>query len=311
MLQKDLAKAIMVPTDGGFRLAGHDPSWTGTEDIQFLRGKRLKKRAKKYLKERRKLLIEAQEKLYANDRYSLLIVFQAMDAAGKDGTIKHVMSGVNPQGCQVFSFKQPSAEDLDHNFLWRSWRAVPERGRIGIFNRSYYEEVLVVRVHPELIEKQRLPVKTLSEDFWEGRYEDINAFEKHLSRNGTVILKFFLNVSEEEQRQRFIERLTDPDKLWKFSAADLQERAHWDEYQEAYQDLIANTSTDWAPWYVIPADNKWLMRALVMNVITDAIESLGLEFPKVAPERIAEFRQALKILKAEDSNGDHPQSDDD
>jgi PPK2 family polyphosphate:nucleotide phosphotransferase len=299
MLPKDIAKRIIAPTDGTFRLQDYSPAWEGTEEIQFLSGKRLKKRAKDYLEERRKSLIDAQEKLYADDRYSLLIIFQAMDAAGKDGTIKHVMSGVNPQGCQVFSFKQPSAEELDHNFLWRSWRVLPERGRIGIFNRSYYEEVLVVRVHPELVEKQRLPVKADGEDFWNARYEDINAFERHMSRNGTVILKFFLNVSKEEQRRRFIDRLTEPDKLWKFSSGDLHERAHWPEYQEAYQDLIAKTSTRWAPWYVIPADNKWLMRALVMDCITDAITSLDLEFPKISPEQMKEFKQALKLLNAE------------
>ncbi len=304
MLDKDIAKAIIAPTNGEFRLANHDPSWEGTGDIHFLCGKRLKKRAKAHLKEWRKRLIEAQEKLYADDRYSLLIVFQAMDAAGKDGTIKHVMSGVNPQGCQVFSFKKPSAEELDHNFLWRSWRALPERGRIGIFNRSYFEEVLVVRVHPELVEKQRLPVKTDGDDFWEARYEDINAFERHMSRNGTVILKFFLNVSREEQRRRFIKRLTHPDKLWKFSSGDLYERAHWEEYQEAYQELIAKTSTPWAPWYVIPADNKWLMRALVLDVITDAIEGLDLAFPKIPPARMKAFDEALKTLKAEKPAGD-------
>jgi PPK2 family polyphosphate:nucleotide phosphotransferase len=303
-MDKDIAKVIMAPTNGKFRLANHDPSWEGTADIHFLCGKRLKKRAKAHLKERRKRLIEAQEKLYADDRYSLLIVFQAMDAAGKDGTIKHVMSGVNPQGCQVFSFKTPSAEDLDHNFLWRSWRALPERGRIGIFNRSYFEEVLVVRVHPELVEKQRLPVKTDGDDFWEARYEDINAFERHMSRNGTVILKFFLNVSREEQRRRFIKRLTHPDKLWKFSSGDLHERAHWEEYQEAYQELIAKTSTPWAPWYVIPADSKWLMRALVLDVITDAIEGLDLAFPKIPPARMKDFDEALKTLKAEKPAGD-------
>jgi PPK2 family polyphosphate:nucleotide phosphotransferase len=306
MLKKDIADAILAPTNGEFRLEDHDPSWEGTEELQFLAGQRLKKRAKTYLKERRKQLIKAQEKLYADDRYSLLIIFQAMDAGGKDGTIKHVMSGVNPQGCQVFSFKQPSAEELDHNFLWRSWCKLPERGRIGIFNRSYFEEALVVRVHPELIDKQRLPVKTDGMAFWEERFEDINAFEKHMSRNGTLIVKFFLNLSKDEQRRRFIKRLTDPDKLWKFSMGDIEERAHWDDYRQAYQDLIARTSTPWAPWHVIPADKKWLMRALVIDVITDAISSLDIAFPKIPPERMKEFRRALKTLRSEDLASEGP-----
>jgi PPK2 family polyphosphate:nucleotide phosphotransferase len=206
----------------------------------------------------------------------------------------------------VFSFKQPSAEELDHNFLWRSWCKLPERGRIGIFNRSYFEEALVVRVHPELIDKQRLPVKTDGMAFWEERFEDINAFEKHISRNGTLIVKFFLNLSKDEQRRRFIKRLTDPDKLWKFSMGDIEERAHWDDYRQAYQDLIANTSTPWAPWYVIPADNKWLMRALVIDVITDAISSLDIAFPKIPQERMKEFRQALKMLRAQDRASEGP-----
>lgn len=304
MLNKDIAQAIQAPTNGKFRLADYDPSWEGTKEIQFLSGKKLKKRAKEYLEERRERLIEAQEKLYADDRYSLLIIFQAMDAAGKDGTIKHVMSGVNPQGCQVFSFKQPSAKELDHNFLWRYWCTLPERGRIGIFNRSYYEEVLVVRVHPELVANQRLPVKADGDGFWDARFEDINAFERHMTRNGAVILKFFLNVSKDEQRRRFIQRLTHPDKLWKFSLGDLNERAHWADYQHAYEDLIAKTSTPWAPWYVIPADNKWLMRALVIDVITNVIGSLDIAFPKIPPERMKEFRQALKALRSTGSADD-------
>ena len=306
MLKPDITKAILAPITGKFKLNNFDPSWEGTEDIKFLSGKKLKKRAKAYLKEQRAELIESQQKLYADNRFSLLILFQAMDAAGKDGTIKHVMSGVNPQGCQVFSFKQPSMKELDHNFFWRYWTAVPERGRIGIFNRSYYEEVLVVRVHPELVERQRLPAAPNGKDFWAARFEDINAFERHMTRNGTVILKFFLHVSKDEQRRRFIKRLTDPDKLWKFSAGDLYERAHWEDYQNAYQDLIANTSTKWAPWYVIPADNKWLMRALVITVITEAIRGLDVSFPKVPPEKMKEFRQVLKKLQA---NGEvSPQS---
>ncbi len=299
MLQKNLARTIIAPTDGSFRLADHDPTWEGPEDIRFLTGKKLKKRAKAYLEDRRAELIAAQERLYADDRFSLLILFQAMDAAGKDGTIKHVMSGVNPQGCQVFSFKKPSERELDHNFLWRYWQCVPERGRIGIFNRSYYEDVLVVQVHPELIERLTVPDGDGAEDFWAARYEDINAFERHMTRNGTLILKFFLNVSKEEQRQRFIDRLTDPDKLWKFSENDINARARWDDYQRIYEDVIAKTSTNWAPWYVIPADNKWLMRSLVITAIVEALNGVDLKFPKITADRMKTFKAALKALKAE------------
>ena len=299
MLEQDVARAILAPTDGTFRLKDYDPAWSGTEELRALSEKEIKKRAKRFLKDRLDEMKEAQEKLYADDRYSLLMIFQAMDAAGKDGTIKHVMSGVNPQGCQVFGFKQPSKEELDHNYLWRYWQSLPERGRIGIFNRSYYEEVLVVRVHPELLEYQRLPVDTDDESFWDRRYEDINAFEKHLARNGTVVLKFFLNVSKEEQRLRFIERLTNPDKLWKFSTGDLRERGFWDDYQKAFEEMIVRTSTPSAPWYVIPADNKWIMRALVSHVVTETIGGLDLSFPEVPPEDIKEFAKALKALRKE------------
>jgi len=303
MLTPGITDTIRAPIDGSFSLSGHDPAWEGTEAIRFLSGKSLKDEAKSYVKAQRKRLIESQEKLYADDRFSLLILFQAMDAAGKDSTIEHVMSGVNPQGCQVFSYKQPSREELDHNFLWRYWCDMPERGRIGIFNRSYYEDVLVVRVHPELVQRQRLPASPHGEDFWEARFQDINAFERHMVRNGTAVIKFFLNVSKDEQRARFIKRLTRSDKLWKFSAGDLYERTHWDDYQHAYQDLIANTSTPWAPWHVIPADHKWLMRALVSHVIVDVIEGLGVSFPEVPPEKMKEFRQALKTLRAEARKG--------
>ena len=302
MLTPDIIDTIRAPTDGGFRLGNHDPTWEGTEAIRFFTGKALRKKAKSHVKAQRKRLIESQEKLYADDRFSLLILFQAMDAAGKDSTIEHVMSGVNPQGCQVFSYKQPSREELDHNFLWRYWCHMPERGRIGIFNRSYYEDVLVVRVHPELVQRQRLPAVPSEKDFWATRFEDINAFERHMTRNGTAVIKFFLNVSKDEQRNRFIKRLTRSDKLWKFSTGDLHERAHWDNYQHAFQDLIANTSTPWAPWYVIPADHKWLMRALVSHVIVDVIEGLDVTFPEVPQERMKEFRQALKALRAEAGN---------
>jgi PPK2 family polyphosphate:nucleotide phosphotransferase len=236
--------------------------------------------------------------LYASDTHAVLLVFQAMDAAGKDGTIRHVMSGVNPQGCQVFSFKKPSAEELDHNFLWRYMKRLPERGRIGIFNRSYYEDVLVVKVHPELLGGQ-LPREKVGKKFWEERYEDINTFERHLVRNGTVIIKFFLNVSKEEQKKRFLERLERPEKNWKFSAADLAERGYWDDYMKAYEDALSATSTEWAPWYVIPADHKWVARTVVADVITTTIQELDLEYPEVTPEQKKLLEEARKKLAAE------------
>jgi PPK2 family polyphosphate:nucleotide phosphotransferase len=222
-----------------------------------------------------------------------------MDAAGKDGTIKHVMSGVNPQGCQVFSFKKPSAEELDHNFLWRYMKSLPERGRIGIFNRSYYEDVLVVKVHPEILDAQKLPDAKRSKGFWKARYEDINNFERHLVRSGTVILKFFLNVSKKEQKRRFLERLDNPEKNWKFSDADLAERGHWNDYMEAYEDAISATSTKWAPWYVVPADHKWATRAIVADIITDALADLKLKFPEISDTQRKVLAAAKRKLESE------------
>jgi PPK2 family polyphosphate:nucleotide phosphotransferase len=242
----------------------------------------------------------AQELLWASDTYAVLVIFQALDAAGKDGTISHVMSGVNPQGCQVFSFKQPSAEERDHTFLWRASRCLPERGRIGIFNRSYYEDVLVVRVHPQILDKQQLPPETpRGESLWRARYDDINAFEHHLDRNGTKVVKFFLQVSKEEQRRRFLSRVEKPHKHWKFSAADLAERAHWDEYMEAFEDAITATSTPHAPWYVIPADHKHVMRTLVAGVLTRTIQGLGLAYPTVSDEQAEAIEKARAELLAE------------
>ena len=299
MLNKEIAKAVRAPTDGSFRLKDYDPAWPGPKEMRALKGDALEKNAKRYLDDRRKQLSDAQEILYADDRYSLLILFQAMDAGGKDGTIKHVMSGVNPQGCQVFSFKHPSAEELDHNFLWRYSRGLPERGRIGIFNRSYYEEVLVVRVHPNILENQRIPTRLEGKDIWKNRFDDINAFERHLWHNGTVVVKFFLNVSKAEQRRRFIDRLSEKDKLWKFSLNDMAERRFWSDYHKAYDEMIRATSTEWAPWYVVPADNKWKMRAIVSHVICETIGSLGLQFPKVTPAQRKEMQKALKALKNE------------
>jgi len=250
-----------------------------------------------YLQTGIRLLADLQEKLYAQDKWGVLLVFQAMDAAGKDGAIKHVMSGINPQGCQVFSFKAPSSEDLDHDFLWRTTKALPERGRIGIFNRSYYEETLVVRVHPELLARQKLPPKLVTKNIWKERFEDINSFETYMSRNGYLIRKFFLHVSKNEQRDRFLERLTLPDKNWKFSMADAAEREHWDDYMRAYEDMIQHTATKHAPWYVVPADRKWFTRLVVAAAIFDALDSLNLKYPKVDEAKKKELEAARVVLE--------------
>ncbi|MBC6367287.1 polyphosphate kinase 2 family protein [Algoriphagus sp. AK58] len=244
-------------------------------------------------------LAALQDILYAQDRWSLLVIFQAMDAAGKDGAIKHVMSGVNPQGCQVSSFKGPSAEELDHDYLWRCKKNLPERGRIGIFNRSYYEEVLVVRVHEQILKSQKLPEKLITKDIWEERFKDIKNFEKYLNRNGTVVIKIFLNVSKDEQKKRFIERVDDPSKNWKFSAADARERNYWDQYMEAYEDMIKNTSTEESPWYVIPADNKSYARIAVASAIISALDQMDLEYPKVSKEKLAELQEVKRALLEE------------
>jgi PPK2 family polyphosphate:nucleotide phosphotransferase len=301
MIRQDIIDLFRVPTDGKVRLKDHNPHWKQTPEFEELGKDALKERAQAILAQNLADLAEAQDLLYADDRHAVLIVFQAMDAAGKDGTIKHVMSGVNPQGCQVFSFKKPSAEELDHNFLWRYSKCLPERGRIGIFNRSYYEDVLVVKVHPELIGRE-IPRKKdkLGKKFWEGRYEDINAFERHLVRNGTLILKFFLNVSKDAQKARFLERLSRPEKHWKFSASDLAERGYWDDYMGAYQDALEATSTKWAPWYVIPADNKWVTRAVVADIVTTSIRELDLKYPEVTEEMEKRLDEARKKLAAEE-----------
>jgi PPK2 family polyphosphate:nucleotide phosphotransferase len=237
--------------------------------------------------------------LYAQDRWGVLVVFQAMDAAGKDGTIKHVLSGVNPQGVVVHSFKAPSSEELDHDFLWRCMKALPERGRIGIFNRSYYEDVLVVRVHQELLARQKLPPDLVTKDIWEERYEDINAVERYLARNGYLILKFFLHVSRREQKKRFLERLDEPEKNWKFSSADARERQYWDDYMEVYEDMIRNTAATHAPWFVVPADNKWFTRLVVSAAIVEALEELDLKFPEVDKDKRAELARARRMLMRE------------
>jgi PPK2 family polyphosphate:nucleotide phosphotransferase len=271
-----------------FRLKDYDPADTNKLHSQ--------EHAEELLVKGVARMAELQDMLYAQDRWGLLLIFQAMDAAGKDGVIKHVMSGVNPQGCQVYSFKTPSAEELDHDYLWRNMKCLPERGRIGIFNRSYYEEVLVVRVHPELLANERMPPALTSKNIWEERFEDIRAWERYLSRNGFVIRKFFLNVSRKEQKRRFLDRLQQPEKNWKFSAADLHEREHWDEYMNAYEDMIANTATPHAPWFVIPADNKWFTRLVVAAAIVDTLEDLELSYPKVDPKRLKELEAARKTL---------------
>lgn len=258
-----------------------------------------RERAEELLKEGIDLLAEYQDKLYAQDNWALLVIFQAMDAAGKDGAIKHVMSGLNPQGCQVYSFKAPSAEELDHDYLWRCFKALPERGRIGIFNRSYYEEVLVTKVHPEIIAAQKMPAEFKDPKIYQRRYEEINGFEKYLRHNGIVTLKFFLNVSKEEQKKRFLERIEKPEKNWKFSAADARERGHWDEYMRAYEECFAATSTKWAPWHVIPADNKWFSRLAVAAVIQKTLEGLKLEYPSVTKQQKAALKEARKVLEGE------------
>ena len=273
-----------------FRLADHDPADTGKVD---------KQEGAKRLDAARDRMRELQEKLFAQNEWALLIVFQAMDGAGKDSTIEHVFKGVNPAGCQVFSFKSPSSEELDHDFLWRTSRCLPERGRIGVFNRSYYEEVLVVRVHPEYLDGEKLPRGLITKKIWSERFEDINAFERYATRQGIAIVKFFLNVSREEQRERFLARLDEPEKNWKFSVEDCSKRSLWDKYMEAYEDMIANTSTDHAPWYVIPADKKWFMRAAVAETLVSVMESLDLKFPTVGAKQKKELEEARALLTGE------------
>ena len=278
--------------DGGkhFRLKDFDPEFTGHW--------KSKEHATEALEQGVARTAELQDMLYAQDNWSLLLIFQAMDAAGKDGAIKHVMSGVNPQGCQVYSFKAPSPTELQHDFLWRTTCALPERGSIGIFNRSYYEEVLVVRVHPEILEGQKTPKSLIGKNVWEERFEDIRCFEKHMGRCGTVIRKFFLNVSKKEQKRRFLDRLNEPEKNWKFSAGDIHERKCWDDYQDAYEDMIRNTATEHAPWYVVPADNKWFTRLVISTVVVDTLESLKLSYPRVEEAKRKELEAAKRTLIA-------------
>ncbi len=286
---------IIVKPGKKVKVADFDPSYKGV-----LNGK---DEGVKLLEENVSAMIELQDKLYADNRNAVLIIFQAMDAAGKDGTIKHVMSGLNPQGCQVYSFKTPSHIELDHDYIWRTYSCLPERGRFGIFNRSYYEEVLVVKVHPEYLLAQNLPsvrsVEKVNNEFWENRYNQINNLEMHLVENGTMVLKFFLNVSKDEQKKRFLDRIEDPARNWKFSSADVKERQHWDEYMEAYSDMLSATSTEYAPWYVIPADRKWFMRYAVSNIIINRLKELNIDYPELDENEKARLEEAKRMLEGE------------
>lgn len=288
MKAKKVADNYRVDSGKHFRLKDFDPADTGHW--------RSKENAAEALQQGIVRTAELQDKLYAQNSWALLLIFQAMDAAGKDGIIKHVMSGINPQGCQVYSFKQPSDVELQHDFLWRTTRDMPERGHIGIFNRSYYEEVLVVRVHPEILRSQKTPPSLVGKNVWDERFEDIRGFERHMARSGTVIRKFFLHVSKKEQKRRFLQRLDEPQKNWKFSAADIHERKYWDDYQKAYEEMIGNTTTEHAPWYVVPADNKWFTRLVVSTVLIETLESLDLAYPKVDEAKLKELEAAKKIL---------------
>jgi PPK2 family polyphosphate:nucleotide phosphotransferase len=290
---RKFSRPYVVDSGKKFRLKNYDPADTAGF------GSVAKPAAREALEMGVETLAKLQDILYAQDRWAMLLIFQAMDAAGKDGAIKHVMSGVNPQGCQVASFKAPSAEELDHDFLWRCSRQLPERGRIGIFNRSYYEDVLVVKVHQELLEGSRLPQRLIKRDIWENRYRDIRAYERYLAHNGVVVRKFFLHVSRGEQKRRFLERIENPDKNWKFSAFDAKERARWKDYMKAYEDMIRETSTEESPWYVVPADNKWFTRLVVAAAVVDTLDSLGLGYPKVGPEKLRELAAVKKALLAE------------
>ena len=287
---RKFVKPYRIDQGKHFRLKDHDPG-----DTQGLKDR--KAEATRVLKMGVEHLAKLQDRLYADDKYALLLIFQAMDAAGKDGAIKHVMSGVNPQGCQVYSFKSPSSEELDHDFLWRTSKCLPERGRIGIFNRSYYEEVLVVKVHPEFMRAQHLPPNLITKKVWDQRYEDIRSFERYLGRQGIIVRKFFLNVSKKEQKRRFLDRLDRPDKNWKFSSADIRERGFWNDYMDAYEQMICETSTPEAPWYVIPADNKWFSRIAVAAAIIDTLEELKLKYPTVSEEKLKELAAARKELE--------------
>ena len=293
---KPYVEPFRIDGSGEFHLKSHEPNEKAGLD---------KDAAQKITDANRDRIRELQEKLYAQDRWSVLLIFQGMDASGKDSAIAHVMSGINPQGCEVYSFKQPSSQELDHDFMWRTSKCLPERGRIGIFNRSYYEELLVVRVHPEILTKQRIPPQLVTKNIWRERFEDVAAFEKYLARNGTVVLKFFLNVSKDEQRKRFLARLDEPSKNWKFSMADVAERALWDKYQAAYQDVLRHTSAKHAPWHVVPADHKWFARVVISSAIVSAMEKLDLSFPEPEKGKTDELKKARDTLEKEGREAGH------
>jgi PPK2 family polyphosphate:nucleotide phosphotransferase len=292
---KRISEAFRIDDAGKFRLAEVDAEETG--------GLTSKEESKASLEKATSRMQELQEMLYAQDRWALLVIFQAMDAAGKDSTIKQVMSGVNPQGCEVYSFKAPSDEELDHDYMWRATKRIPERGRIGIFNRSYYEEVLVVRVHPELLDKEKIPARLRSEEIWKQRFSDMNAMERYLTRNGIAILKFFLHITADEQKKRFLERLDEPAKNWKFSVNDVRERQYWGDYMRAYEDMVRNTSTEYAPWHVIPANKKWFARLAVADAIVSALEDMNLHFPEVEPQKREELKAVRAALETENFRG--------
>ena len=297
-MSKETLNQLRIDAGEKFKISQHSADWLPPAAKELGKDER-KAIAEEMLEVSKKELDEAQELLYADGRHAVLIIFQAMDAAGKDGTIRHVMSGVNPQGCSVTSFKVPSSEEFSHDYLWRYSKALPARGMIGIFNRSYYEETLVVKVHPQILDKANLPDDDLGKHIWKGRYEDINNFEQHLARNGTTILKFFLNVSKEEQKNRFLERLDTPEKNWKFSSGDIVERGYWDDYMQAFEDMINATSTEWAPWYVIPADRKWAMRTAVADIVSTTIRDLPLRYPELPEDEAARLAEAKAKLLAE------------
>jgi PPK2 family polyphosphate:nucleotide phosphotransferase len=296
-MAKETYEQFRVKPHSKIRLRDFDPAWAGGKQRKLLGEDELKLEAKEHIQRNLRRLADAQEFLYASNRYALLVILQGMNAAGKDGMIEHVMSGLNPQGCQVFSFRQPSDEELAHDFLWRYHTRLPARGRIGIFNRSYYEEVLVLRVHPELLAKQKITLPKHGTAFWEQRYENIDAFERHLLQSGTAIIKLFLYISKKEQRRRLLERLEDPNKHWKFSAADIAERAYWRDYIEAYEDALNATSTKRAPWYIIPADHKWVARSMVSEILVHNIRKLDLQLPQMTKEQEAELAKAKRLLR--------------
>ena len=299
MIKKKYIRRLMVRPGSKVSLKQYDTGWAQDDELKRVGKDVIKERAAEILEANRASLAESQELLWASNLYSILIVLQGMDTSGKDGTIKHVMAGVNPQGCRVTSFKVPTSEETDHNFLWRYTRALPARGEIGIFNRSYYEDVLVVKVHPEILDNQQLPPGKRGDKFWNARYDDINAFERHLVQNGTFIMKFFLHISREEQKKRLLDRLEDKKKYWKFALSDLAERQFWDDYQTAYEMMLSKTSTDTAPWYIIPADYKWIARSLIAAIISTKIRSLDLMYPEVAEETLKQLEIAREKLASE------------